>query len=79
MDNGYEGSRDIRPALKDWFGPWPMHRFWRDVFGDGAEVYSEFTVPQTLAPAAMTYATLYATEKKAGTIPAGSKPRPLER
>ena len=68
----------IGPELRDWFGQWPMHRSWRDVFGDGAEVYSEFTVPQTLAPAAMTYATIYALEKQAGTIPPGSKPNPLE-
>ena len=69
----------IGPELRDWFGPWPKHRSWRDVFDDGAEVYSEFTVPQTLAPAAATYATIYALEKKAGTIPPGSKPNPLER
>jgi hypothetical protein len=69
----------IGPELQDWFGKWPKHRSWRDVFDDGAEVYSEFTVPQTLAPAAAVYATLYALEKQAGTIPPGSKPDPLER
>jgi hypothetical protein len=42
-----------------------------------AEIYSEFTVPQTMGPAAFLYATLYALEKKAGLIPAGSKPDPL--
>jgi hypothetical protein len=68
----------IGPELRDWFGPWPKHRSWRDVFDDGAEVYSEFTVPQTLAPAAAVYATLYALEKQAGTIPPGSKPNLLE-
>jgi hypothetical protein len=65
--------------LTDWFGPWPAHRSRRDVWDDGAEVYSEFTVPQTLAPAAVTYATLYAIEQRAGTIPPGSKPDPLGR
>jgi len=69
----------IGPELRDWWGNWPKHRSWRDVFDDGAEVYSEFTIPQTLAPAAMTYATLYALEKQAGTIPPGSRPDPLER
>lgn len=69
----------VGPQLTDWWGAWPKHRCWRDVFGDGAEVYSEFTVPQTLAPAAMTYGTLYALEKQAGTIPPGSKPNPLDR
>ncbi|MBM4019068.1 MAG: hypothetical protein FJ288_12195 [Planctomycetes bacterium] len=69
----------IGPALNDWFGPWPMHRSWRDVFGDGAEVYSEFTIHQITGPAAAFYSTLYVTEKKAGTIPPNSKPNPLER
>ncbi len=69
----------VGPPLKDWFGPWPAHRSRRDVWDDGAEIYSEFTVPQTLAPAAVTYAALYAVEKRAGTIPAGSKPDPLSR
>lgn len=68
----------IAPELRNWFGPWPKHRSWRDVFHDGAEVCSEFTVPQTSAPAAAVYATLYALEKQAGTIPPGSKPNPLE-
>jgi len=69
----------LGPALPDWFGPWPMHRSRRDVWADGAEVYSEFTVPQTLSPAALAYGTLYALEKLAGRIPPHSKPNPLDR
>jgi hypothetical protein len=69
----------LGPPLADWFGPWPKHRSRRDVWSDGAEIYSEFTVHQTLAPAAVTYATLYALEKRAGRIPQNSKPNPMER
>ena len=39
---------------------WPLWRSWRDVWDHSAEVYSEFTVPQTCGPAAMLYAALYA-------------------
>ena len=46
---------------------------------DGAEVYRESTVPQTLAPAALTYGTLYALQKRAARIPPESKPSPLHR
>jgi len=58
---------------------WPLWRSWRDVWNRFAEIYSEFTVPQTCGPAAILYATLYGMEKEAGLIPEGSKPDPLER
>ena len=58
---------------------WPLWRSWRDVWNNFAEIYSEFTVPQTCGPAAMLYATLYAMEKEAGQIPKDSKPDPLAR
>jgi endoglucanase len=69
----------IGPSLKDWFGEWPKWRSWRDVWGQRAEIYSEFTVSQTLGPAAMLYASLFALEKQAGSIPLDSKPDPLQR
>jgi hypothetical protein len=45
----------IGPELQDWFVPWPKHWSWRDVWDDGAEVNSEFAVPQKLAPAVAVY------------------------
>ena len=44
-----------------------------------ADIYSEFTVPQTCGPAAMLYATIYVLEKEAGLIPEGSKPDPVQQ
>ncbi|MCU0873510.1 MAG: glycoside hydrolase family 9 protein [Pirellulaceae bacterium] len=58
---------------------WPLWRSWRDVWDRFAEIYSEFTVPQTCGPAAMLYATLYGMEKQQGLVPEGSKPNPLAR
>ena len=69
----------VGQALTDRWGKWPAHRSWRDVWADGAELYSEFTISGTQEHAAMAYAALYALEKKAGTIPANSKPNPLDR
>jgi endoglucanase len=69
----------LGPSLKDWFGQWPKWRSWRDVWGRRAEIYSEFTVHQTIGPAAMLYATLYALEQQAGLIPPNTKPDPLQR
>ena len=70
----------IGPPLRLHTGErWPLWRSWRDVWNRFAEIYSEFTVPQTCGPAAILYATLYGMEKEAGLIPEGSKPDPLER
>ncbi len=70
----------IGPPLRLHTGErWPLWRSWRDVWDRFAEIYSEFTVPQTCGPAAMLYATQYGLEKQAGLIPEGSKPDPLAR
>jgi len=69
----------IGPPLKSYPGQWPLWRSWRDVWDRFAEIYSEFTVPQTCGPAAILYATLYGLEKDAGLIPKDSKPDPLAR
>lgn len=68
----------IGGGWRDTWGGWPPVRVWRDVWDNMAEVNSEFTINQTLTPAAVTYAALYALEKKAGRIPPGSKPNPLD-
>ncbi|MEM6820811.1 MAG: glycoside hydrolase family 9 protein [Verrucomicrobiota bacterium] len=47
---------------------WPLWRSWRDVWGNRAEIYSEFTINQTVGPAAMTYAFLYAEDLKAQAV-----------
>jgi hypothetical protein len=70
----------IGPPLRLHTGErWPLWRSWRDVWNRFAEIYSEFTVPQTCGPAAILYATLYGMEREADLIPEGSKPNPLER
>jgi hypothetical protein len=70
----------IGPPLRLHTGDrWPLWRSWRDVWNRFAEIYSEFTVPQTCGPAAILCATLYGMEKEAGFIPEGSKTDPLER
>jgi endoglucanase len=70
----------IGPPLRLHTGErWPLWRSWRDVWNRFAEIYSEFTVPQTCGPAAILYATLYGMEKEAGLIPEGSKPDPMAR
>lgn len=38
----------------------PKWRKWRDLWSSGAEISSEFTIPQTIGPSAMLYGTLYA-------------------
>jgi hypothetical protein len=73
------GIYGIGPPLKSYPGRWPLWRSWRDVWGNFAEIYSEFTVPQTIGPSAMLYSTFYALEKKVGRIPPGSKPDPLAK
>ncbi|MDA3963388.1 MAG: glycoside hydrolase family 9 protein [Planctomycetota bacterium] len=52
---------------------WPLWRSWRDVWGNHAEIYSEFTVNQTIGPASLVYATLYALEQEAGTVAVDAK------
>ena len=70
----------IGPPLRLHTGDrWPLWRSWRDVWDRFAEIYSEFTVPQTCGPAAILYATLYGMEKEAGLVPDDSKPDPLDR
>ena len=70
----------IGPPLRLHTGDrWPLWRSWRDVWDRFAEIYSEFTVPQTCGPAAILYATLYGMEKEVRLIPDGSKPDPLGR
>jgi hypothetical protein len=68
----------LQPGVSFTWGGWPPVRVWRDVWDNMAEVNSEFTIAQTLTPAAVTYASLYALEKRAGRIPPGSKPNPLD-
>lgn len=72
----YEGARDdmkgrtvkgipiygVGPALKWYDPPVPPGRSFRDVWGNGAEVWNEFTVHQCLGPTAMAYAVLYGLE-----------------
>lgn len=72
------GIYGIGPPLKSHPGKWPLWRSWRDIWGMFAEIYSEFTVPQTIGPSAMAYSAFYAMEKKAGLIPPDSKPDPLK-
>ena len=48
------------------------------MWGNFAEIYSEFTLHQTVGPSAALYATVHALEKQAGLISLGSKPDPLE-
>lgn len=55
--------------------PWPLWRSWRDVWGNWAEIYSEFTIHQTVGPAAMTYAYLYAHDLKKGAVSPEAKPQ----
>ena len=44
-----------------------------------AEIYSEFTVHQTMGPAAFLYGSLYGLERKAGPLGAGLEDDPLAR
>ena len=67
----------LGPPLKDWFGPWPAWRSWRDVWDHRAEIYSEFVIP-VVGQAAMVYSALYAETRRAGLVPANAKPDPLE-
>lgn len=53
---------------------WPIWRSWRDVWGHWAEIYSEFTIEQTVGPAAIMYAALYGLEHRAKTVEADQKP-----
>ncbi|MEM6391535.1 MAG: glycoside hydrolase family 9 protein [Planctomycetota bacterium] len=58
---------------------WPLWRSWADIWGMGKEVYSEFTVTQTVGPAAQTYGYLYAIELDRGLIPPDApNPDPLQ-
>lgn len=62
-------------AAPGWEKGWPLWRSWRDVWATFAEIYSEFTVHQTLGPAAYLYSTLYAEEVKAGRLTGRERPR----
>lgn len=65
------GIYGIGPPLKFEDGTrWPLWRSWRDVWGRYAEIYSEFTVHQTIGPSATLYSALYALERQRGLIPA---------
>ena len=47
---------------------WPRWYSWRDVWGEWAEIYSEFTISQTVGPQAAFYAMLYGYEKLNGEL-----------
>lgn len=53
----------LGPPLKFWYPPHPAWRSHRDVWGNGAEIWSEFTIPQTIGPTAMMFEMLYAAEE----------------
>lgn len=79
------GIYGFGPPLKDPENPqhenakWPLWRSWADIWGMGKEVYSEFTLHQTVGPAAQTYGYLYAIELDRGLIPPDTpKPDPLQ-
>ncbi len=63
----YPGPGQDGLAAPGWEEGWPLWRSWRDVWATRAEMYSEFTVHQTLGPAAFTYARLYALEADRGS------------
>jgi hypothetical protein len=58
----YPGPGQDGLAAPGWKDGWPLWRSWRDVWATRAEMYSEFTVHQTLGPAAFTYARLFSLE-----------------
>jgi len=54
---------------------WPLWRSWRDIWGNYAEIYSEFTISQTVGPASATYAYLYAQDLEQGAVSKDAKPQ----
>lgn len=56
----------LGPPLKFWYPPHPAWRSHRDVWGNGAEIWSEFTIPQTIGPTAMMFQALHAAESRGG-------------
>ncbi len=54
---------------------WPLWRSWRDVWGDFAEIYSEFTIHQTTGPSAFDAAMIFADAVKAGELTPDQKPK----
>jgi len=62
----------LGPPLKFWYPPHPAWRSHRDVWGNGAEIWSEFTIHQTIGPTAMMFQALYAAEGLPGRGPGGA-------
>ncbi len=54
---------------------WPLWRSWRDVWADHAEIYSEFTISQTVGPSAFAAAMIFSDAMKAGEIKPDVKPQ----
>jgi len=54
----------LGPPIKSWYPITPPWRSHRDLWGNGAEIWSEFTVHQTIGPTAMLFESLYALEDR---------------
>ncbi len=68
------------PQRDDQQRKFPLWRSWRDVWGNFAEIYSEFTLHQTIGPSAMLYSSLFALEReRKGLMPGVQKPDPMEQ
>jgi endoglucanase len=64
----------------DWYpSDLPAWRKWRDLWGAGSETCSEFTIPQTIGPAAMLYGSLYAMEGQRARLHGSASIRPACR
>jgi hypothetical protein len=72
----------IGPPLRNYPGReddkttwWPLWRSWNDIWGDRSEIYSEFTIHQTVGPNVMTRAYLYALDAAGGLSRPDARPR----
>jgi len=54
----------LGPPIKSWYPVTPPWRSHRDLWGNGAEIWSEFTVHQTIGPTAMLFQCLHALENR---------------